>query len=90
MGQLRLRTVDDTAGASVATVNNGTIAIVEQSAGVNATMSFSFSATHVVQNAGTSRVRAQARYLDTTGGAGTATLVFLFDARLDVLHMRRS
>lgn len=45
---------------------------------------------HRITNPGKARVTLQVRSEDIVGGSGTATLVLMFSARLDVSHHRRS
>lgn len=90
IGQMRILVSDDYGGTPTDTALSGAIAIVEQSTGVSATMSFCVRTKHVVQEVGTSRARVQCRYNDLLGGAGTATLLMLFESRIDVIRYRMS
>lgn len=51
---------------------------------------WSLAARHTVVTAGTTRIVVQGRSEDLTGGAGTGTIVFMFSARMDVNHWRKS
>ena len=48
------------------------------------------AARHTVVAAGTTRIVVQGRSEDLTGGAGTGTIVFMFSARMDITHWRKS
>jgi hypothetical protein len=51
---------------------------------------WTLTARHTIVAAGTTRITVQARSQDLTGGAGLGTVVFMFSARMDVTHLRKS
>jgi hypothetical protein len=51
---------------------------------------WTLTARHTIVAAGTTRITVQARSQDLTGGAGEGTVVFMFSARMDVTHLRKT
>jgi len=92
IGELQLNVVEDVGGLASSTAVPG-LSVITDDNGALATphnASFHLSARHRVVAPGTARVTLQLRSQDVTGGGGTATLLLLFSARMDITHARRS
>lgn len=87
IGQLRANVIENFGGTPVSTPVAGTAVIIGTAP---LTLQYVLRVRHRIANAGTARVSIQARILDTSGGAGTGTVIFLFGSRLDVDRTIRS
>lgn len=92
VGEARVQVTEDVAGTPSPVPVAG-IAVITDDSGVLTLPHedpYVIRVRHRITNPGTARVTLQVRSEDLTGGAGTATIVLLFSARLDVDHYKRS
>jgi hypothetical protein len=92
VGEARIQVTEDVAGTPSAVPVVGIAVITDDSGALTLPHEepYVLRVRHRITNPGTARVTLQVRSEDLTGGAGTATLILLFSARLDVDHAKRS
>lgn len=92
IGEMRVHVTEGVGVSDVSAPATGIATILEQpgTPGDPVVQPYMLNVRHRVVNPGTARVTLQLRSEDLTGGAGTATLILQFSARLDVDHHIRS
>lgn len=93
VGKLRIEVVEDPGGGGPLGVFDldGNAVITDMSLTVPPTHveQYAMTSHHRVVGDSTARVKIQVRSQDLTGGAGAATILLMFSARMDVTHVRR-
>lgn len=93
VGRARVGVILDPLGAPLVVPNVYGIATISDDSGaltVPHNENYAMEYRYRVTQAGTVRAIVQAKYEDLSGGVGTATLVFLHSARMDITHVKRN
>jgi hypothetical protein len=93
VGRLRVELIEDVDGAPLIVPNlYGVATITDDGAALTLPHNELYAMTyrHRTVTPGKTRATVQVRSEDITGGAGTATLILTFSARMDITHVKRT